>query len=401
MKTSLPPPPFCSLPDPVLVPQPGVAWADTMVLNPSIIDEPATPGLHMLFRATGPWPSARLPGRPLPYPIFLGYAWSCDLWENWRADFSRPCLSPRLAMEAEEIRIVNRQGVSAINYANGCVEDPRLFRLEGRCYVTLACRMFPAGPYWEKDSPLQCAPDWAVQGRHSLGRAAGENLTVSVLFEVSLDELSRGRYDAAFRYVTHLTDPERGDNRDVVVFPEKMRINGRDRYVGLHRPRESDGYGDAGLPPAIFVAVSDSLEEFPAPSTRHRLLAAPIFEWEGDRIGASWTPIRLGEDEWLLPYHGKQDAKVGYTQSFMILRTDGDGWPRVAHRCPVRLMYARQKWELEGRFPTPCLFTCGGVVRSGELIMTYGAADTVCGLARVDFEPLVRFIRQFDDNGKT
>ncbi|MFA7345444.1 MAG: hypothetical protein WC003_14175 [Terrimicrobiaceae bacterium] len=401
MNTSLPSPAIHYSPHPVLVPQPGVEWADTMVLNPTVIDEPGTRRLHMLFRASGPWPQARIPGKPLPYPIFLGYAHSDDGGRSWEADFSRPCLAPRLATAPEALRIAGRSGNSVVNHANGCIEDPRLFRLDGKCYVTTACRLFPAGPYWEKDSPMQCAPDWAAEDAHALGRAARENLTVSVLFEVRLDALSAGQYDDAFRYVAHLTDPARGDNRDVVLFPEKLRIEGRERYVALHRPKESDGYCEAGLPPSIFAAASDSLEEFPAPSTRHRLVAAPLFEWEGDRIGASWTPIRLGEDEWLLPCHGKQDAKVGYTQSFMILKTDGDGWPCVAHRCPVRLMFARQKWELKGRFPTPCLFTCGGVVLDGELIMTYGAADTVCGLAWANFDELVRIVRQFDENGNT
>jgi len=386
--------------EPVLVPQAGVSWADTMVLNPTIIESAGT--IHMLFRATGPWTQAQQPGRPLPYPIFLGYAKSRDGGRTWQADFSRPCLAPRLAGSPEELFITDHRGQRVVNYANGCIEDPRLFRLENRHYVTAACRLFPPGPYWENDAPMQCAPDWATAGEHPFGRGASENLTVSVLFSVDLDSLSAGCYAEAFSYVGHLTDPERGDNRDVVVFPEKMQIEGKECYVQLHRPKESGAYAESGapLPPSIFMAASERLEGFPEASTPHRLLASPIFEWEGDRIGASWTPINLGAGEWLLPYHGKQDAVVGYTQSFMILRAGDDGWPRVVHRCPERLMYARQQWELDGRFTTPCLFTCGGIVRGRELIMSYGAADTVCGLSRVDLEALIQFIRQFDEKGK-
>ena len=116
-------------------------------------------------------------------------------------------------------------------------------------------------------------------------------------------------------------------------------------------------------------------------------------------MGASWVPIDLGGGEWLLPYHGKQDTKIGYTQSFMILKPGADGWPVVAHRCPTRLMYAQQAWELEGRFTTPCIFTCGGIVRDNKLIMTYGAADTVAGVAWVDFAELVGYVRSFDAHG--
>ena len=56
----------------VLNPPPDCQWAKKMVLNPAIIKDPNKPEiLHMLFRATGPWPEGHLAGKPLPYPIFL------------------------------------------------------------------------------------------------------------------------------------------------------------------------------------------------------------------------------------------------------------------------------------------------------------------------------------------
>jgi len=395
-------PKFHYLSGPVLTPQPGVSWADTMLLNPAIINDPDSGRLHMLFRASGPWEVARLPGKPLPYPIFLGYATSDDEGVTWQADFSGPCLVPALALTLEGITIVNRSGQKVINYANGCVEDPRLFRLEDKVYATTACRMFPPGPYWEHDDPVQCLPAWVGSPNHPLGRAARNNLSVTVLWEVNLPALARREYTKAFAYVTHLSDPERGDNRDVFPFPRKFQIDGKEKYLCLHRPMHPVGFDPkfASLPPSIFIAAADRLEDFATDRAEHRLLARSEFIWEGNRVGASWVPIDLGDGEWLLPYHGKQDAKVGYTQSFMILKTDDDGWPVVAHRCPTRLMYARQKWELEGRFTTPCLFTCGGIVHNGKLIMSYGAADTVAGVAWVDFAELVAHVRTFDAQGQ-
>jgi predicted GH43/DUF377 family glycosyl hydrolase len=172
--------------------------------------------------------------------------------------------------------------------------------------------------------------------------------------------------------------------------------------VCLHRPARPGVYGAefAALPPSIFMAAADRPEDLGTPRAAHRLLAAPRFEWEGDRIGASWAPLPLGGGEWLLPYHGKQDAITGYTQSFMILKCGADGWPEVAHRCPDRLMFARKRWELDGRFKTPCVFTCGGVVRGGTLLMTYGAADTVAGAAWADLAELVAHVRRYDAAGR-
>lgn len=396
-------PVFTTLDGPVLSPQPGVPWADTMLLNPAVIDEPGSKRLHMLFRATGPWPQARRAGRPMPFPIFLGYATSDDEGKTWQADFSRPALAPALAdASPSTIRIRDRAGRDVVNHANGCIEDPRLFRLDGKLYCTTACRMFAPGPYWEHDEPMQCAPDWARAGEHDLGRAASENLTVTVLWEVDLEALKARAYERAFVYVTHLSDPARGDNRDVFLLPRKLRIDGREQYACLHRPFQPGSFGAAfaALPPAIFLAVADRIEDLPTDLATHRLIARSLFTWEGNRVGASWVPLDLGGGEWLLPYHAKQDAIVGYTQSFMIMKEGADGWPVVTHRCPDRLLYARKRWELEGRFKTPCVFTCGGIVRGDDLLMTYGAADNFAGVVWVGYRELLAHVRRYDAQGR-
>lgn len=389
---------------PVLRPQPGVPWAETTLLNPAIIDEPGTSRIHMLFRASGPWAQAQRPGQPIPYPIFLGYAWSDDAGVTWQADLSRPALAPALEVAPEKMFIRRRDGREVVNHANGCIEDPRLFRLDGRLYCSTACRMFPPGPYWENDDPMQCAPEWAREGTLGFDRAAAENVTVTVLWEVDLPALRSGDYERAFCYVTHLTDPERGDNRDAFLLPRPLLVGGSSRYLCLHRPADSGQYDASllGLPPSIFLASASRLEDLPlAGCTEHRLLAQPELPWEGTRIGASWVPIPLENGEWLLPYHGKLDGPLGYTQSFMILEPGPDGWPAVKNRCPDRLMVARKDWELAGIFPTPCVFTCGGLVLDGRLLMTYGAADTVAGAAWTDFDALVARVRCFDPHGQS
>lgn len=391
---------FHHSPGPVLSPQPEVPWADTMLLNPSIIADPNSDRLHMLFRATGPWPQAQSPGCPLPYPIFLGYAFSDDEGANWTADYSKPALAPTLADTPEDMRVIARDGRSLMNHANGCVEDPRLFWLEDTLYVSVASRMFAPGPYWEHDEPLQCAPTWATQTDHSLGRAARENLSVTVLYEVDLPKLSSGEYAAAFTYVTHLSDPERGDNRDVFLFPQKLRIEGRERFALLHRPFEPTSYGASpDTPPCIYCSAADRIEDLPTQAASHQLLARSEIPWEGNRVGASWVPLPLANGEWLVPYHAKQDDVIGYTQSFLITGPGNQGWPEVRHRCPDRLLYASEPWHLEGRFTTPCVFTCGGIVHGDDLVMSYGAADTTAGIARVNYQELLQHIRQFDAHG--
>jgi len=386
---------------PILEPQPGCAWADTMVLNPAIVRDPASSRLHMLFRATGPWPQKQVAGRPLPYPIFLGYAFSDDGGETWTPDFSRPALAPVLADDPHGLYIKDSQGRRVINHANGCIEDPRLHWLEGELFLTTACRMFAPGPYWINDEPKQCAPGW-VTGDHPFGRAARENLTVTVLWKVDLAKLAARDYENSFTYVTHLSDPDRGDNRDVFLFPEKLVIDGRPQYVCVHRPMTPGDYALPGTArtPSIYLASADNLYDLASEKALHHQLATSVFPWEGNRVGGSFPPIRISKNEWLLPYHGKQDTVVGYTQSFMILREQSKGFPTVAHRCSQRMMYAQQPWELAGRFKTPCVFSCGGELINGRLLISYGAADTKVGMASVDFGELVNHVRHFDPSGR-
>jgi predicted GH43/DUF377 family glycosyl hydrolase len=381
---------------------PDCPWASEMVLNPAVIEDPKSKRLHMLFRATGPFSNLQHAGQPAPYPISLGYAYSDDVGETWTIDFSKPCLFPALSQNLDEIYINSSQGKKVVNHANGCIEDPRLFFLDDECYMTVACRMFAPGPYWIKDDPIQCAPSWALTSEHPFGRAASENVTVTVLYKVDLASLSSGDYEGAFKYVCNLTDPFIGENRDVIVFPEKLSINGRKCYVALHRPWEISRYENLASEkkPSIVMCYSDTLEGLAYETASQEVLARPLFEWEGNRIGASGPLVKISDTEWLLSYHGKQDATVGYTQSFMILETRDGSMPQVIHRCSERVMFPVEDWEMPGRFKTPVIFITGMVTVKDRLLIAYGAADERVGIAWFSLSNVISFTRQFNAVGE-
>jgi beta-1,2-mannobiose phosphorylase / 1,2-beta-oligomannan phosphorylase len=382
----------------VMGPQADCPWASKMVLNPAIVKDPENGYmLHMLFRTTGPCPEKKLTGKPLPYPIFLGYAVSHDAGKSWKADFSQPALAPDLKYTEGELLLKNISGQDCINYANGCIEDPRLFYFEDELYLSAACRAFPPGPYWEYDDPAQCMPEWAVNNEHSLGVAVSKNSTVSLLYKVNLDALKTKNYAEAFALVGPLHNPNISDDRDVFLFPHKLKLRGREKVVCIHRPKHPWNYpeGKDLKRPSIFLAAADSIADLTGEKVERHVLAVPEFEWEQNRIGASWAPLEISPGEWLLPYHGKQDDKVGYTQSFMILKENTDGFPKITHRPSERLIYADEPWELEGDFTIPCLFTCSGVVLDdGNLLMGYGAADQKIGIAKIPFDYLINTLKQ-------
>lgn len=386
---------------PVLEPQSGCSWADTMVLNPALVMEPGKDTIHMLFRATGPWKQKNLRGISDPYPIFLGYAKSDDNGESFQADFSRPALQPELAYEEKDLYVNDGEGRKILNYANGCVEDPRIFEVEGKTYLTVAGRLFPPGPYWEGDKRRDNLPDWAMDEKNPIGKLASRNDTVTVLYELNLRKLIEQKYEETFTYMGPLTDGNRSDNRDVFFFPKRFRIHGKNQLLMLHRPDNPSCFpeGKEVIKPSIMMAAAENFKDFVTDKAEHTLLATSCFPWEEERVGASFPPIDLGNGEWLVSYHGKQLPEYGYTQSFMILKEVEDEFPVIIHRMSERLIYAQQEWELPDKFPCPCIFTTGAVVKDGTLIMGYGAADQKIGIAKVDLKELVKYVRCFDENG--
>jgi len=387
----------------ILSPMPGCCWADKMVLNPALIRDPHDPKMiHMLFRATGPFPQKQVTGKPLPYPIFLGYAFSTDSGKTWNTDFTTPALAPTLKYGSDELETTDIYGNKLVNYANGCIEDPRLFYFENELYLSVACRAFPPGPYWEHDDPVQCMPEWVFNTEHNYGKAVTENSTVSLLYRVDLNNLKKGKYADAFKLVGPLHPADVSDDRDVFLFPRRLRINGKDKIVCIHRPKHPWNYGEgqALKIPSIFMAMADTLTDLRRPDIHREVFAISRFSWEANRIGASWAPLEIAPGEWLLPYHGKQDDHVGYTQSFMILKETGHGFPQIVHRPAERLMFAAEDWELEGDFTTPCMFTCSGIVMpEGRLLMGYGAADSRIGIAETSLNDVITYVRRFDAAG--
>lgn len=386
---------------PAIEPKEGCKWADTMVLNPAIVKDDKSNTIHMLFRATGPWPEKNLKGISDPYPIFLGYAKSEDNGESWDVDFERPALEPLLHYDTDKMYITNYKGEKVINYANGCVEDPRIFKIEGSLYLTVACRMFPPGPYWEGDKRQANRPYWAEKEDNPFGTAASKNDTTTVLYKLDLEALQNKKYSEAFEYVCVLTDGNKTDNRDVFMFPQKMMVEGKMQYIMLHRPDKPFKFaeGEGINKPSIFIAAAEELEDFTTNKAVNQVFAVEKFDWEEERIGASFPPIELGSGEWLISYHGKKVPQYGYTQSFMIVKEQENAFPKIIHRCSERVMYAQQEWELPDKFLCPCLFTTGGIVVGEKLIMSYGAADQKVGIAWTNFKELVDYIKYFDEDG--
>lgn len=378
----------------ILKPVPDCPFASEMVLNPGLIADPETGRLHMLVRVSGPCPEKQLPGCPMPFPIHFAYAWSDNGGKDWDFDLSRPALSPAIAYEEKDMWLVNGRGERVANYHNGCIEDPRLLFIEGECYCIIAARTFPAGPYWVHDDPVQCMPEWAKRADSPIGNQG--NVTTTVLYKVDLSALAAKDYDRAFSYVTDLTDPKNGEDRDVFIFPKKMKIDGKMQYVMIHRPHHPDAYeGIEESRPSIVISAAEDLYSFAKGPAKRRVLYAPELDWQGDKVGGSTPPISMGNGEWLFNFHARKNESEGYAQSFMILRETENDFPEISHLYPKPWIVNEADFEQPHKFSIPCIFFTGIAKLEDKLLVSYGAADEFAAVMEIDYNKTVSILKNY------
>lgn len=374
----------------IIEPDKNANWMDIAALNPAVIEYRGI--IHMLFRVRGEL------GDPHPEtmicPISLGHAWSTDGGKTWEIDKSRPCLIPACEVEPDKLYTANIYGEKVVNYANGTIEDPRLTMIDGKCYMTAACRFIPLPQMWKNPNLEYFVGSWAKNNvNNPFGIAASLNLTVSVLYEVNLDALANNDYDNAFSYITNLTNPEYGENRDVVLFSERMMIDGKLQYVMIERPVEP--YLNPQLnekKPAMVISCAERFEDFARADNEKTVLAAPKYYWEDDRIGASAPPLKVNDRYWILSYHGKQDDENGYSQNFMLLETVENSLPIIKKRNTEPIIRVEEKWEFPKHFKIPCLFITGMIRVGDDVLMSYGAADECVGVMFAKYKDILEYL---------
>ena len=325
--------------NPVLSPNPKRPWESLVVCNPGVVYDEGT--FYMLYRCAGNDPS---------HVIRFGLATSKDGF-NFKRSFTKPVLEPSL------------DGEDA-----GCIEDPRIVKMDGQFLITYAYRPYFPGRYWLNADNSAFNPHDPTQPR-----AFGENLTSSGLL------LSKDL--KTFRRLGRITDPTL-DDRDVILFPEK--INGK--YALLRRPMQWTGPKYGPKYPAIWICFGDDLLKW----GKDHLLAKGRFPWER-KIGGSTPPLRHKKG-WLMIYHGVDARGIYHVGAMMLDLRD----PRkVIGRTPEPIMSPEAEYEWQGLYPHGVVFPTGNVVLDGKLFVYYGCADKFIGVATANFDELVDHVLQF------
>jgi len=150
----------------------------------------------------------------------------------------------------------------------------------------------------------------------------------------------------------------RVDNKDVVLFPEK--INGK--WVIYHR-----------ISPHVWVAYSDDLVHW---KDSNIVISPRSNSWENDKVGGGAPPIKTPRG-WLFIYHAK-DKKEVYRLGFVIV--DSNNPEKVIYRSKEPILEPGEEFEKTGEVSN-VVFTCGAFVKGMRLFVYYGGADKVICVA--------------------
>lgn len=324
--------------NPILEANPDNDWESLGVLNPAVCYDGKQ--FVMLYRAAG---------HDTEHYIRLGKAVSDD-GVNFRRTSDKPIFAP-LPDEADA----------------GCVEDPRVIRMGDCWYITYASRPFPPGQYWKAGNPPTYTPP--------------EISPVMVQKNQSVTHLAYTYDFERFKKLGRLTD-SRFDNRDVVLFPEKIG----DKFAMLSRPIEWQGECYGTDAPSIWITFSDDMLEWNHEKTY--LLASPKYQWESKKMGVSCPPMKT-DAGWLVIYHGVDNADDCYRVGAMLL--DIDDPKKITARTSQPLMEPEFDYETKG-FYNGCVFPTAAVLCGDTLNIYYGSADRFCCHASCSFSELLEYL---------
>ncbi len=154
-------------------------------------------------------------------------------------------------------------------------------------------------------------------------------------------------------------------NKGMALFPRK--INGH--FAMLSR---QDGEN-------IFLMYSDNVHFW----HKAEILIQPAYAWELLKVGNCGSPIET-EAGWLVLSHGVGPMRRYCLGAFLLDRDDPS---RVIGRLREPLMCPKES-EREGYVPN-VLYTCGALLRNGQLIMPYGMSDRAISFASIPLKEIL------------
>ena len=326
--------------NPILVKNEKNKWESLCVLNPAVIYNEEEMLFYMLYRSAG---------NDKQHYIYIGLATSED-GIHFKRQSDKPLIAPDV------------KGADG-----GGVEDPRLVKIDDYYFLTYASRPFAPGQYWREDKEY-----FGFQPK------AGPR---TLIYNDTQTHLAVSKDLKNWKKLGRITD-SRFDDRDVVIFPEK--INGK--FVKISRAMNKCGGGYQNKKPAIWLSYSDDLLEW---REEEHLLYEGKESWEDEKVGGSCPPIKTSEG-WLFIYHGVSSKDKQYRVGAMLL--DLKNPLKILGRTKDFIMEPEFHFESDG-FYSGCVFPTGIVEVKNKYYIYYGAGDQCICLATIEKEKLLKELK--------
>jgi predicted GH43/DUF377 family glycosyl hydrolase len=218
-----------------------------------------------------------------------------------------------------------------------------------------------------------------------------------IMFAVDMDagcQLGLGKTTdfEEFQFLGIVSD---GDIRNGVLFPEK--VNGK--YLRFDRPNKVQLACGPSSGNTICLSESDDLLKW---KTVKSVMSGRFHYWD-ENIGSGPPPVKTHQG-WLQVYHGvaMHFASSNIYQAGVALHDINDP-SIVLHRGKYNILEPREMFELTGQVPN-VVFPSGMIVEeydsegyaslNSTVLVYYGAADTVVGLATSTIKELIEAAKQ-------
>jgi len=188
-----------------------------------------------------------------------------------------------------------------------------------------------------------------------------------------------------FSTFTRMGRPLMPPNKDASLFPRTFK----GRYALVHRPIVEGR-------PDIWVSFSRDLKYW----GEHRpLIHAKHRSWDANRVGLGPPPIETPEG-WLIIYHGSRVTASGGIYRIGLALLDLETL-EITHRSKKWVFAPREHYEMVGDVDN-VVFPCGAVVdgTTNELLVYYGAGDSVVGLAVANLKDIIRYLKSRENHSQ-
>jgi predicted GH43/DUF377 family glycosyl hydrolase len=124
------------------------------------------------------------------------------------------------------------------------------------------------------------------------------------------------------------------------------------------------------------------------------IIQEPARPWEFIQIGNCGSPLETDEG-WIVLTHG-----VGPMRQYSIgaILLDIENPTKIIARLEEPLIVPQEK-EREGYVPN-VVYTCGAIIRNGDLVIPYGMSDIRSGIATVRVRELLDCMNTLNDRGE-